>query len=191
MLDEIGFALLLALSGASVAWFFPVRRYMIALIRDAAVELEEALNPLDATYTLLGLYVGFKATYIVEGLREVRALLTLVPRHALLYLPIVYARGEHDLLVLEAEPHGGLLGEECSLVRKPTRPVRRTLKRIGLYGVTCSTASRRSLVQKLLEECEACLAAWASRRGLGIAMRPERGTIAPIARALVSLAKRM
>ncbi len=191
MIDEIGFAALLALSGASVAWFFPARRYLISVIRDVALELEDALHPIDATYTLLGLYVGFRASYIVEGLREVRALLTLIPRHALIYLPIVYARGEHDTLVVEAEPHGSVLGEECSIVVRSTRPIRRVLRRLGLYRVECRSETRKQLLAKLLEGCDVCLAAWVSRKGLGVVLRPQRGRIAPIITALVSLAKRL
>ncbi|AEM38705.1 hypothetical protein Pyrfu_0836 [Pyrolobus fumarii 1A] len=189
---EAGLALLLVLSGASVAWFFPVRRYMIALIRDVSLELEEALNPVDKEYKLLGLYVGFHAKYRVRGLREVRALLVLTPRHALLYLPIVYVRGEHDILVLEAEPHGGIIGEECVIIRKATRPVRRVLARLGLANARLCGGRRGKMLTELLDSCSAgCLAAWITRMGVGIALRPAPGLAAYAARRLASLARNL
>ena len=187
LIDQLGFAALLALSGASVAWFFPARRYMIMLTKSIVEELEETLHPIDKTYELLGLYVGFRARFIVKGLREFRALLTLIPRHALLYLPVVAVRGERDTLVLEAEPPGGVLFE-CleTRGRRLHRSARRQLRRVGALGVRnrCPEGLR-----SLLESHPEILAVYASGGSLGAIVDPKPGRIGVIASKLAAYAR--
>jgi len=179
--------MLLALSGASVAWFFPARRYMITLMKSVAVELEEALRPVDATYTMLGLYVGFHARFRVSGLREYRALRVLLPRHALLYLPFALARGEKDVLVLEAEPHGGTLFECCETRGKLPRSVKRQLRRVGV--ASCKGGCPEGL-RRLLGE-PGVWAVWAAGGAVGAALTPKPGLVARIARSLAEYARRV
>ncbi len=185
LLDQLGFAALLAVSGASVAWFFPARRYMILLMKSVAGELEEALRPIDRVYRLLGLYVGFQARFVVRGLREFRALLVLIPRHALLYLPFVLLRGERDTLVLEAEPPGGAIVECLEHRGRLSRTARRQLERTGAFRVKgrCPEGLRRLL------EADEVHAVYAAGGAVGVVMEPRPGRIGVIASRLAAYAR--
>ncbi len=185
LLGEIGLATLLALSGATAAWFFPARRYMIELEKSVVEELEEGLRPVDVEYKLLGLYVGFHAVYKVEGLRWVKALLVLIPRHALLYLPIVKARGEHDIVVVEAAPRGGVIHKPCLAYKKLTRSIKRQLERIGVEP------RARPCPEKLarLLRYQWIYAVWSTPDTVGVAGVPEPGGMKKALRELVEVAK--
>ncbi len=184
LVEEVGLAALLALSGATAAWFFPARRYMILLEKSVAEELEDALRPIDAEYQLLGLYVGFHAVYRVEGLRWVKALLVLIPRHALLYLPIVKLRGDHDLLAVEAAPRGGVIHPPCLEAKKLTRSVKRQLSRLGVEPKPRPCPQRLS---KLLEY-DWVYAVWSTPDTLGLAGVPAPGAMKDALRALLETA---
>ena len=56
--------------------------------RRTAREAEEALEPLNQTYTWIGGAIGFHATYHLEQGAEVRATATFLPRQSPLYLPV-------------------------------------------------------------------------------------------------------
>ncbi len=183
--DQLGFAALLAVSGASVAWFFPARRYMILLMRSVAAELEDALKPIDRVYELLGLYVGFRARFIVRGLREFRALLVLIPRHALLYLPFVVLRGERDTLILEAEPPGGTLFNCIEAKGKLSRTARRQLRRAGAIRADGRCPQR---LRELLN-ADDVTAVYAAGGAVGVVVEPRPGRIGVIASRLASYAR--
>ncbi len=64
-------------------------------------ELEEAFRPLDKTYTMLGLYSGFRADYVLEGKpKKAFATLGLMPRESLWYYPISMLTLKHDRMYL-------------------------------------------------------------------------------------------
>jgi len=72
----------------------------MAIIRETADALEDILRPADKTYTWLGGVLGFRADFAVKGFREVQAVLTLLPRQSLLYLPVALLRRPGDRLQL-------------------------------------------------------------------------------------------
>ncbi len=88
----VAFTLLLIYS------YYRGQRENLRRIRETAAAVEKALSPLDRKYTWLGGVVGFSAEFRVEGFREVQAVLTLVPRQSLLFMPVVLLRGGEDRL---------------------------------------------------------------------------------------------
>ncbi len=78
--------------------YYNGQRTNLQKIRDTAVSLEKALKPSDKRYTWLGGVAGFSADFNVEGFGEVQAVLTLIPRQSLLYMPFVLLRGAEDRL---------------------------------------------------------------------------------------------
>ncbi len=94
------FGAVLLLTLLLVAAYLYGYRKNLSLIREASMQLEEALRPDDAEYTWLGGTVGFSAEYRVKGFRSVQAVLRLIPRQSLLYLPVVLLSGRSDTLQL-------------------------------------------------------------------------------------------
>ncbi len=91
--------LLLLLSAIAMYQFFRGRKLNLLIMSKVSKDLEENLKPLDKEYTWLGGYVGFKARYKLRN-TEVEATLTLLPRHALLYLPISLLVNKADKLYI-------------------------------------------------------------------------------------------
>jgi hypothetical protein len=88
-------SLVLGAALLGTAFFVGQRRNRRIALRTAR-ELEEALGPLEKTYTWIGGLIGFHARYGVDGFRDARATCTLLPRHALLYLPFALMLGRGD-----------------------------------------------------------------------------------------------
>jgi len=120
--------LLILLSAIAMYQFFKGRKLNLGIMSRVSKDLEEALKPLDKEYTWLGGYVGFKAKYKLKN-ADVEATLTLLPRHALLYLPIsllvnkadrlyIVVRGRIDL----AELH--IFGKKRMLSRSERRELK-------------------------------------------------------------------
>ena len=88
--------------------------------KEVAAELEHALSPEDKRYTWLGGVIGFYAEYKVKGFSKVTATLRLIPRHAVLWLPITLIFGRRDtlqmLFFLKVPVEG-----ECHIVRRGKR----------------------------------------------------------------------
>ncbi len=78
--------------------YYSGQRTNLKKIRGTATSLEKALNPSEKRYTWLGGMVGFTADFKVEGFEEVQAVLTLIPRQSLLYMPFVLLRRAEDRL---------------------------------------------------------------------------------------------
>jgi hypothetical protein len=89
------------LAGATSFQFYRGRKKNLQLMIDYVRELERGLNPIDKNYTMLGLYSGFKADYVLGGRpRKVVATLGLMPRESLWYYPISMLTLKHDRLYL-------------------------------------------------------------------------------------------
>ena len=99
-LDYLAVVLLSILAVAMVIWYFRMRRVTLQLMKSVTENLERFFKPLDKTYVLLGYLVGYRATYTLEGGDRVFVVLTTVPRHSLLYYPVVKALGRTDRLHL-------------------------------------------------------------------------------------------
>jgi len=101
-LQELILLGIFGLAGATTYQFFQGRRKNLELMREYVRELENSLKPKDKTYTLLGLYSGFKAKLLIDDelVKEVEASVGLMPRESLLYYPISFFTLKHDRFYL-------------------------------------------------------------------------------------------
>lgn len=89
------------IAGATSFQFYRGRKENLKLMIDYIKELESALEPIDKTYTMLGLYSGFRAEYLLRGKpSKVLASLGLMPRESIWYYPISLLTLKHDRLYL-------------------------------------------------------------------------------------------
>ncbi len=102
LLDLVMLLFIFGLAGASSVGFYYGRKKNLELMIKYVRELEDALNPLDKEYMLLGLYSGFKAQYMInrDNVEKVEASLGLMPRLSILYYPISMLTLRHDRLYL-------------------------------------------------------------------------------------------
>ena len=118
--------------------YYNGQRTNLKKIRDTVVSLEKAFNPAEKSYTWLGGVVGFSADFKVQGFEEVRAVLTLMPRQSLLYMPFVLLRGAEDrlqmLFFMREKPSEELhiipIGKKHPHIRNPER-LKRSIERHG------------------------------------------------------------
>lgn len=89
--------LLLMVAALISLQFYRGRKRNLWLIKSYAEELEQALRPLDQTYTWIGGYIGFRADYKTRT-GGLQVTLTLLPRHSILFLPISRLWMRHDRL---------------------------------------------------------------------------------------------
>ncbi len=102
LIDLIILVSLFGIAGITSVGFFFGRKKNLELMIEYVRELERALNPIDKEYTLLGLYSGFKAKYLVKGTNTevVEVSLGLMPRLSIWYYPISLFTLRHDRLYL-------------------------------------------------------------------------------------------
>jgi len=88
-------------AGATSFQFYRGRKKNLQIMIKTIRELESALSPIDKNYTMLGLYSGFRADYILRDKpKKVVATLGLMPREALWYYPISLLTLKHDRLYI-------------------------------------------------------------------------------------------
>ncbi len=75
-------------------------RHNLKLCRLWAQTLEEILTPQTKKYTWLGGVIGFSAEYSNPSFKKIKAVLRLIPRQSLFYLPIALLTGRRDTLQL-------------------------------------------------------------------------------------------
>ncbi|WP_290596336.1 MULTISPECIES: hypothetical protein [unclassified Archaeoglobus] len=109
-------AALLLLAGAAVIQFFRGRKLNLALVQFYASQSVEVFKPVDKTYTWLGGYIGYRASFELEDGTKLEYTLTLLPRHSLLYFPISLLTNRHDKLYLVFRLKE--LGGEAHLIQK-------------------------------------------------------------------------
>ncbi len=107
-----------ALAVASVAWFFRKRRELILFLKNVTEVLEKYFKPVDKTYVWLGYLVGYRAKYDLPGNNKAYVLLTTVPRHSILYLPIAKLLKRRDRLEVAVEPYDRYVTTELHIHRK-------------------------------------------------------------------------
>jgi hypothetical protein len=113
------FPLLIALAIVTTAQYFLGRRKNLILMREYADAIEDALKPIDKTYTWVGGYIGFKAEYKVkqEVVKTVKATLHLKPRLSLFYYPIAKLTIRQDKLYVVMKTSKDIAGE-AHLIQK-------------------------------------------------------------------------
>lgn len=92
------FGVLLLFSILLVMAYYRGGKKNLRILKATAGMLEETLRPADKTYTWLGGTIGFRAEYRVSGFEKVEALVTVLPRQSLLYMPFALLRGSSDRL---------------------------------------------------------------------------------------------
>jgi len=92
------FGVLLLFSILLVVAYYRGGKKNLRILKASADMLEETLRPADKTYTWLGGTIGFRAEYRVSGFEKVEALVTVLPRQSLLYMPFALLRGSRDRL---------------------------------------------------------------------------------------------
>ena len=101
MIGALALFAIFVIAGATSFQFYRGRKENLKLMIDYIKELESALEPVDKTYTMLGLYSGFKAEYLLKGKpSKVVASLGLMPRESIWYYPISLLTLKHDRLYL-------------------------------------------------------------------------------------------
>jgi len=95
------------------------QRRNLRYIKTISRVLEDTLRVRDKKYTLIGGVVGFHAEYRTGGFERVEAIVSLIPRQSLLYLPLVWLRGGYDRLDLIFYCKGSLSGE-AHIIKGPT-----------------------------------------------------------------------
>lgn len=103
---------------AVVTWFFRKRRELIVFLKEVTETLEKHFKPVDKTYVWLGYLVGYKAKYDLPGNSRAYILLTTVPRHSILYLPIAKLLRRRDRLEVAIEPYDRYVTTELHIYRK-------------------------------------------------------------------------
>jgi hypothetical protein len=93
------------------------RKRNLEMMKRVSKNLEEIIKPRDITYTLLGGVTGFRAFYEVDDFKNIEAVLVLLPRHSILYLPISHMMGRRDLLFIVIKLTGNP-GINAHLLRK-------------------------------------------------------------------------
>ncbi|MET1101620.1 MAG: hypothetical protein ABWW69_03985 [Pyrodictiaceae archaeon] len=90
------------LAFVAVLQFFRGRRLNILLIKHTARVFEKVLRPRDKEYQWIGLYVGYRARFITpyKSLERTEAVVTLMPRHSLFYMPIALVTSRFDRLYM-------------------------------------------------------------------------------------------
>ncbi len=94
------FGALLLFSILLVVAYYRGGRKNLKIIKATGEMLEGTLRPADKSYTWLGGTIGFRAEYRVSGFQRVEALVTVLPRQSLLYMPFALLRGSRDRLEL-------------------------------------------------------------------------------------------
>jgi len=103
----------------AVLQFFRGRKLNLLLIEHTARALENILKPKDKEYQWIGLYVGYKARFLTpyKSLVRTEAVVTLMPRHSLFYLPIAFITSRFDRLYMFFRYSKRFVGE-AHIVRK-------------------------------------------------------------------------
>jgi len=93
---------ILLLAGVTVLQFYRGRRKNLEILEKSIRILEEAIRPKSKEYTVIGIYVGYHAKYLVDrgGVRELDTTVVLLPRQSLLYIPIAIMTSRFDRLYL-------------------------------------------------------------------------------------------
>jgi hypothetical protein len=89
------------------------RRLNLTLVRGLARQMEVALSPVEKEYTWIGGYAGVVARYSLENEEypEIKATISLLPHHSLLYLPVSILLGRRDRVYLLIHSQRKLTGK--------------------------------------------------------------------------------
>lgn len=115
------FLLLAFTAGAAFTQFFRRRKKNLIILEKSIKILEETFKPIDKNYTIIGLYIGYDATYKinVQGIKNVKAVTIMFPRHSLLYTPIAKLTTRYDKIFLVAHYYKDkTLPGEAHIIRK-------------------------------------------------------------------------
>ncbi len=154
---------LLALAGVAVPQFYRGRRKNLEILERSIRIMEEALRPRDKNYTIIGLYVGYNAKYLIErgGVNEFEATVLLLPRQSLFYIPIakIVSRFDREYLIFKtagepfAEAHLVRKGYYRTGIKRAIRGIERmTIESVDIDGKKYFLVyTSKALAKKLLD----------------------------------------
>jgi hypothetical protein len=91
-------------------------------------ETEDILKPEDTNYTNFGGVIGYNFVYKMrQPFREAKGTFTLLPRHALFFLPFSFLITRHDKYYLQLYAEGKLAGEGQIIARSYLSKARRMI----------------------------------------------------------------
>jgi len=120
----------IVLAGLAMVQFFKGRKINLNLMYFSMKKAEEALHPIDKNYTLVGIYTGYSAKYILRGpVEEAELVVLLMPRQALLYYPIALITSRFDRFYLRLA-YRGRVRAEAHVIKSGyyRRGIKRTIK---------------------------------------------------------------
>ncbi len=97
--EVVGLIAVLVLTAVLLISFAVGRKRNFALVVSSAEFFENFFKPLDKTYTWIGGFIGYSATYELEK-GSVQITLTLMPRHSVLYLPFSWLIRGGDMVYI-------------------------------------------------------------------------------------------
>ena len=115
------FIIIALIAGVSTLQFYKGRKQNLMILEHSIRVLEKSFKPEDKNYTIIGIYVGYDATYKVihEMIKNIKAVVLLLPRQSLLYMPIAKLTSRFDrvFLVINYKKNKNFSGE-AHLVKK-------------------------------------------------------------------------
>ncbi len=158
------FILIALIAGISTLQFYRGRKQNLMILEYSTRVLEKCFKPKDKNYTIIGIYIGYDATYKVihEMIKNIKAVVLLLPRQSLLYMPIAKLTSRFDrvFLIINYKKNKIFPGE-AHIVKKGyyRLGIKRTIKNIEkmqIERISIGTNkyylvyTHRSLVEKLI-----------------------------------------
>ncbi|MCD6195894.1 MAG: hypothetical protein J7J82_03830 [Staphylothermus sp.] len=158
------FLLVAIIAGLSTIQFYKGRKQNLKILEYSIRVLEKSFKPRDKNYTVIGIYIGYDATYKVihELIKNIKAVVLLLPRQSLLYMPIAKLTSRFDkiFLVINYKKEKNFPGE-AHLIKKGyyRLGVKRAIKdieKMRIEKINIGTTkyylvyTHRSLVEKLI-----------------------------------------
>ena len=156
MSSTLGLILVLVFTVILLVSFAYGRKRNFGLAVSSAEFFENFFKPKDKTYTWIGGFIGYYATYQLEN-ASVQITLTLMPRHSILYLPFSWLLRGGDMVYVVYQPEEDVKGVGADKVvvwRKPFhihhRWLVRGLRADGKVGKDLFFTGSREIAEKFL-----------------------------------------
>ncbi len=158
------FIFIALVAGISTLQFYRGRKQNLMILEYSIRVLEKSFKPRDKNYTVIGIYIGYDATYKVihDMIKNIKAVVLLLPRQSLLYMPIAKLTSRFDkiFLIINYKKDKNFPGE-AHLVKKGyyRLGIKRTIKgieKMRIERISIGTNkyylvyTHRSLVEKLI-----------------------------------------
>ncbi len=158
------FIFIALIAGLSTLQFYRGRKQNLKILEHSIRVLERSFKPKDKNYTVIGIYIGYDATYKVihDMIKNIKAVVLLLPRQSLLYMPIAKLTSRFDkvFLIINYKKDKNFPGEAHLVKKRYYRlGIKRTIKgieKMRIERISIGTNkyylvyTHRSLVEKLI-----------------------------------------